>query len=467
MTAIDWIFIGLYFVVIIFIGVQTTRKIENSDDFAVAGNRLAWPILFATIAATAIGAGSVFGNAGSVFEDGYVFLLAFYAFALQTVLVGYFVAPRLKRYAGAQTVGDVMDEHYGRKTRLLTGIFSLGLLAGALAAQVLALGTIFNTILGVSPTVGILIGMGVTLLYSTTGGMWAVAQTEVVQFSILGIFVPVALIIGLIRVGGPAELLSSVPDTHFSFLGTWTGGLFISTFLAFLLGETLIPPYAQRAFSAPDSANARKGYTLAGVFIFAFLFVSASLGLVALALFPDIQPDQAVATVVQNVLPIGVAGLVVAALLAVVMSSASSTLNSSAVVFAKDIYLPFINANLSESRKVWLERVATVITGIGATIFALSVPSIIDALLYAYAFWAPTVVIPLLLAVMWGFRSEVAALSAIVSGGVATAVWTWGLNEPFGLTGLVAGVAANIIAFIVAYSIFDKTRSDKNGSPST
>src|SRR5918999_5956741 len=351
MAIVDWVFLGLYFALLIVIGLQTIRRIENSDDFAVAGNRIIWPVMFATLAAS-----------------------------------------------------------------FLTGILSVGLCAGILGAQALAVGTIFNTILGISTTVGILIGMGVVLLYSTTGGVWAVIQTDVLQFVFLGVFLPVTLIIGLIKVGGPAELMTSVPDAHLSFMGTWTAGLFASVFLAFLLGETLVPPYTQRAFSTPDPANARKGYVMSGVFAFFFFFVSASIGLVALALYPDISPDQAVPTVVKNLVPVGLVGLVVAALLAVVMSTASSYLNSIAVVFVKDIYQPFVNPQVSAQKKLWLERGLSLGVGVVATLFALSVPSIVDALLYSYTFWAPTIVIPLLAAVLLGSRAKAAALSAIAAG---------------------------------------------------
>jgi SSS family solute:Na+ symporter len=121
-------------------------------------------------------------------------------------------------------------------------------------------------------------------------------------------------------------------------------------------------------------------------------------------------------------MPIGLVGLLVAALLAVVMSTASSYLNSIAVVFTKDIYLPFVNPRLSRHGRLWTERALSVVVGVAATVFAVTVPSIVDALLYSYSLWAPTVIIPLLAAVLFGVRSRPAALSAIVVGGAVTAV---------------------------------------------
>lgn len=447
MTVIDWVMLCVYFALLVLIGVQTLRRVRTADDFAVAGNRIIWPVFFGSLAASFLGGGASLGNAGSTFTDGYVYLFAFFAFAIQTLLVGAFVAPRLKRYVGAHTVGDVMEHHYGRPARLLTGLLSLGLCAGILGAQALAIGTVVNATLDLPTVPSILIGMGIVVLYSTFGGAWAVIQTDMLQFVFLGVFLPVTLLIGLGKVGGPAQLVASVPHDHLSLGGTWTLGAFVSVFLAFLLGETLVPPYSQRTFSTPDSKHARRGFMLSGVFAFGFFFVTSSLGLVALALYPDITPDQALPTIVTRLVPAGLTGLVVAALLAVVMSTASSYLNSIAVVFVKDVYQPFIKPDVGERQRLWMERSLSLVVGAAATVFAVSVPSIVDALLYSYSLWAPTIIIPLLAAVMLGVRGTRPAVAAILAGGTVTAVWTWALGEPFGVSGLVAGVSTNLVVF--------------------
>ncbi|WP_264297284.1 sodium:solute symporter family protein [Rhodococcus opacus] len=310
------------------------------------------------------------------------------------------------------------------------------------------MGTVVNATLDVPTVPAVIIGMGVVVLYSSFGGAWAVIQTDLLQFVFLGVLLPVALLIGLDAVGGPSALLDSVPAEHLSFMGDYSPAQFLTLFAALLLGETLVPPYAQRTFSTPDSRHARKGYALAGFFSFFFFFTSASLGLIALVLYPDIESDQALPTVVMNLMPVGVLGLVVAALMAVVMSTASSYLNSTAVVLTKDIYQPLSPAELPPSRRLTIERATSVVVGAGATIFALSVPSIVDALLYSYTLWAPTVIVPLFGAVLFGVRSAPAALSAITAGAIVTAVWQWGLDAPFGLDGLVPGVVANLLVFV-------------------
>ena len=457
MRIVDSSFIVLYFIVILFIGIQTMRRIKTPGDFAVAGNRIIWPVLFATLAATFLGGGATIGRAGESYEVGYAFAVAACAFPLQTIIVGVFIAPRLKRYPGAETIGDVMEIHYGRFARLITGVISIVYCTGVLGSQALALGTVFHIVIGIEITTGIIIGMVFVLIYSAVGGMWAVVQPDILQFLMLGTFLPVALILGLREVGGAQGLVDGLPSGHLEAFGHYDIVAFLGIFLGFLLGECLIPPYAQRAFSAPDSRHARKGYALAGVFGFVFYFVSATLGLIALVLYPSIGGDQALPTIVKELLPIGVAGLVAASLLAVVMSTADSLLNSSAVVFTKDIYKPFIHQTVSHRGILWIERAVTVTVGVGALLFAISAEGIIEALLYAYALWAPTVVLPFIIAVTTQRRAPRAAIMAMFAGGLATAFWTWGLKEPFGVTGLMVGLLANVLTFAAVIFTVDRS----------
>lgn len=456
MAALDWTFIAVYLAILVVITWRSLRRVTGPDDFALAGRRLTAPVLFATMAASLLGGGSGVGTSGETFTSGYVYLFAAFGLPLQTLLVGYFVAPRLNAYRDAQTVGDVMGHHYGPAARLLSGLFSIGLCAGVLGGQVLAVGVIINSVIGISLTAGILLGMGVVLVYSTVGGMWAVVQTDVLQFVILGIFIPVTLIIALGEVGGASKLVEQVPEAHLSLSGNWTLALFASTFIAILLGETLSPPYTQRTFTTPSPRSARRAFVAAGLFSFGFFFITATVGLIALVMFPDIKPDAAMSTVVSHMLPAGVKGLVLVALVAVIMSTCDSFLNSTAVVFVRDIYQPFVHPGVSATTVLALQRIVTVVVGAAAIVFALSATSIIDLFLNIYSLWAPTVVIPLVLAVVWGFTSRAAALSAIGGGAAATAIWTWLLEEPYGLTGLLVGVVVNVIAFFTVYLLFDR-----------
>jgi len=456
MHILDIFGVAVYFMALLYVAFRSSQKVQTSDDFAVAGNKITWPILFATLAASFLGGGASMGRAGQTFDNGYAFMFAAIAFPIATMIVGIFVVPKIKRYKGAQTVGDIMEHHYGVPARLFTGIFSLLFCIGILGTQALAIGTVFHTVLGIDVLTGILIGMAVVLVYSTVGGMWAVIQTDVIQFVMLGIFLPLTMIIGVQHVGGPAELVNSLPELHFSIMGDYSWAAFLSIFFAFLLGETLVPPYTQRALAAPDAQHAKIGYTLSGLFGILFCFVTSTIGLVAFVVYPDISPDQALPMLVKTLLPVGLTGLVLASLLAVVMSTADSYLNSSSVIFVKDIYLRFINPECSESKKLWMERTVNIVIGCAAIAFALTATNIIDSLLMSYALWAPTVLIPFVAGILFDIKCSKSAIYAISAGAIVTSLWKWGpwgLETETGISAIIVGVLANITAMLIAYNI--------------
>ncbi|MEH7379339.1 sodium:solute symporter family protein [Bacillus sp. JJ1533] len=459
MSWIDWGCIAAYFILIGIIGYQSSKNVKSVEDYNVASEKVTWPVLFASLAAAVLGGGASTGTAGNTFKDGYVFMFAFFAYGFASVLIGIFIAPKLKNYVGAQTVGDIMEKHYGKLAKLLTGILSVCLCTGILGGQALALGIITNVILDIPMIWGIVIGMGFVIIYTAFGGIWAVIQTDVLQFVLLGIILPLALMISIHRIGGVDVILENVPAQHFSFLGNWELVTFIGIFITFLLGEALIPPYTQRAFSSKNSSDSRKGYIIAGLFSFGFFFVSASIGVVARVLYPDIRTDQAMPIIVKNILPIGITGLAIAALMAVIMSTASSFLNSTTVSFMQDIFSPFLaKRKYTDKEYLMIEKVFTLIVGVGSVIFAVNVPSIIKALEYSYYFWAPTIVFPLVIAIMGKVSNVYAGISSIIGGIVVTVLWTFILKDPFGLSGVVPGLIANMIVFLVVYLI---TRNSK------
>lgn len=459
LSPIDLIIVGLYFLVVLFIGFQTARRIKNADDFSVAGRRLIWPVVFSTLAATFLGGGATLGRAGESYEVGYAFMVAAIAFPVQTVITGWFVAPRLNSYTKSVTIGDVFDLHSGKAARLIVGVLGLLVTVGILGAQGLALGSIFQVVFGIDSTLGIVIGMGIVLVYSTAGGMWADVQTDVFQFVLLGLFLPVALLVGVFRAGGPTDLIERIPDTHLDFFGAYGFWEFAAIFVAFALGEALIPPYAQRALAAQNPLSARKGYARAGAFGLVFYFVSASLGIVALVFYPNIRPDDAIPTIIIDMLPVGIAGLVAASLVAVIMSTADSLLNSASVILSNDLVKGFIAPNISGRNLLWVERSSNFLIGFGALLFALNAETIVDALMLTYGLWGPTVVAPFVFAVMSKRRAPVAIVASMLTGATVAIVWTFVLGAPNDINAIIVALPVNIAVLACTYMFIDRPKN--------
>jgi len=447
---LDNIIVAVYLLGILALGVWSGRKVRNLDEFSVAGRSFGPWIIFATLSASFIGGGFSTGNAEKCFIFGFVNIFALWGFSLKEILVAKFIAPRMDQYPDAISVGDIMKRHYGAVGQVVTGIMSVVVCAGILGAQVGAIGLIFNVFLGMKTLYGILIGCVIVIAYSTVGGMRAVVLTDVVQFVVLCIGIPLTLAAGLYKVGGVGALVDSVPAGHFTFLGTQKTLLqFVVLFLSFLLGETLVPPYVQRLFLAKEPKHTIKGTFWSGVMSIPFFAITGMIGIVALSLKPDLDPNLAMPYVISTVLPIGLRGLVVAGVISIVMSSADSFLNAASVAVTHDVLRPLSRGRVTEKMELIAVRVSTVAVGCASVVFAVKIKSILDILLYSYNFWSPVVLVPLAAAIL-GVKAGVKQFAAGAAAGTAGVILWKCLSDPAGIDGLIIGILCNGIVFFLA-----------------
>jgi len=247
-------------------------------------------------------------------------------------------------------------------------------------------------------------------------------------------------------------MISSVPNTHFTFPGTGkTMAQFIALFLAFVFGETLVPPYVQRLFLSKKSSHTVKATLFSGIFSIPFFAVTGFIGIVALTIKPDLDPNSAMPFVISTVLPIGLKGLVIAGVISIVMSSADSFLNSASIAITHDVVEPLRKKRMSVSRELLFVRVINLFTGVVAIIFAVKIKSILDILLYSYNFWSPIILVPLTLAIL-GLKTDVRHFVAgALSGVLGVAIWNFVLKNPGGLDGLIIGLFCNFIVMMGYY----------------
>ncbi len=459
---LDYVIIIFYLSVVLLVGLWSGKGMKSLQEFSVSHRSYGSMVIFATLSASFIGGGFSIGNAEKVFRFGIVNIVALWGFSLKEILVAKFIAPRMDNFPNVISAGDIMEQGYGKLGKVVTGFFSVFLCAGIVGAQVGAMGLIFNVFLGIEPIWGILIGCGIVIAYSTVGGMRAVVLTDIIQFCVLAIGIPAALVFGIVKLGGFSAIKAAVPAGHFSVPSeALTIGAFISLFLIFLLGETLVPPYVQRLFIGKNAAHTARGTMLSGIFSIPFFAITGAIGLVALALDPKLDPNLAMPYVIRTVLPAGVRGIVIAGVISIVMSSADSFLNGAATGCINDIVKPLRKNPLSERQELLLAKLTNCFVGVFAVIFAIKIRSILDILIYAYNFWAPIILVPLA-AVFLGVRvTKAGFLTGIVAGAAGVLIWNGLLRSPMGVNGLVIGVFCNLIAFTLTNKLFANDNDSK------
>jgi len=174
------------------------------------------------------------------------------------------------------------------------------------------------------------------------------------------------------------------------------------------------------------------------------------IGLIAYSLNPNLEPNNALTYVIHDYLPPGIRGFVIAGMLSVIMSSAAGFLNAAAVSFVNDVVKPLRQKPLREAALFWLARVSTILVGVIAILIALMINNILDILLYAYNFWAPIILVPLVAVIFTVPVSKQDFYIGALFGSIATFIWANILLSPGGITSVVIGVLANLCAFSIS-----------------
>ena len=467
-----------YLAVLMWIGIRAARNVRTSADYTLAGRSVPWIVVLATTAATMIGGGASVGMVSKVAEIGIAAAVVTCAWHLQLLLTGVFVAPRL-RGLNLITVGDYFDLKFGPLARELAVVNCTIFLIGALAAQMAAMGTVTNAILGLDFTTALIIGATVTVFYSTVGGIPAVVKTDVMQFVILVLGIGTAAILLLVQHGGLGPMQAAAQEGQFELTSHWSSTRLISLFVAFLLGETLVPPYAVRCFIAKDQQAARRGVAGAGIFLLLFLPIATLILGTASQISPEVklaladkqqqimaaaeargetmtvneaasQAQQiAFPTLIRSTFHPVLSGLIIAAVIAAVMSSADSCLSCLSTVVMEDAFRRHIKPDASDHQLLRVAQITTFVAGVAAAVCAWFVRDIATLLEFVYDFWAPTMILPFLVGIFWYRRARIhAVVVSMLAGVVTVVVWRFVLQSPYDIGPAMAGIAMAVLVYL-------------------
>ncbi len=441
---IDWIVVGAYIGVLVLIAVKAGRT-RLLEDFTVASRDMPRGMVFATLAATYIGPAYTLGIAGKAADRGYVWFLISMMVPLQTVLIGRWVAPKLREFSGCHSVGHVMGEIYGPAARLATGVLSFLFNAFVVGLIARAFGEVVSTFTGIPAEMVIVVGTLPVIAYASWGGVKTVMLTDAIQFAVLAVSIPsVIWFSGYLFDFG--ALAARIPELHLTWHGGYSSVELAGLAITFFFGEILLPPYCVRALAAKDARQAGSGFMAAGLYGFPWMLVVVTIGVIGRATIPEAAGDTVFLQTMQAFLPIGMLGLVLAGIFGIIMSSQDSCLHSASVAFSIDLY-QMARPEASAETLLKYSQYAVGVIGVIAVVFALLVPGLVQALMIVYTMWAPTVVAPLVIGLLWRKAPKASGVAGMAAGALGAAVWEWGLGSPYGVPSLVAGLAANQIVF--------------------
>ncbi len=443
-----------YLIILAVVAVRARAAHEYSE-FSLAKRSLPLALIFGSLCAAYVGPGFSIGFVGKGFQSGLLFLLVGLAYAAQNILVGLFIAPRLRSLSGCHTLGDAIGQKYNRTCQVLAGVISVGLCMGFAAVMAKAAGVVVQDVFGIPKWIAIILIAVVTMLYTSFGGLQASVMTDALQFTLFTILMPAILLFTLfvpLNDGAAALTYELKAATTAGFQSTsWVQ--ILGLVAAFLLGETLIPPYANRALATRTTGASRNSFVLAGLFSMVWFTVMISLGIVARVIVPaGTGEDDVLLMMVKTIMPMEGYAMLLVALLSVIMSSLDSLLNAGAVTFTQDIIKPFMR--VSDKGSLICGRLATVAMAVVAAAAAMAVPRIIDGLLMCYTVWAPAI-LPAAVFGLWLKKPR--PLAGILSMGTGAAaalllqfVWVEAMEIPPILLALAMALAAYLIGHIIS-----------------
>jgi solute:Na+ symporter, SSS family len=433
LATLDWIVIALYFVLTFTIAVWVTvreRSRDTSTDYFLAGRNIGWFIVGASLFASNIGSEHLVGLAGTGAASGMAVGQFEVLASFMLLLLGWVFVPFYLR-SGVFTMPEFLERRYSSGARWYLAIVSIiAYVLTKISVTIAAGGIVFEALMGIDFWTGAMIVVVATGIYTVFGGLRAVLYTDMIQmFVLIGGAVAVTLV-GLHALGGWGEMVRTAgpgfldmwkPASDPNF--PWTGILFGAPILGvwYWCTDQFI---VQRVLSAKDQDEARRGAIFAGCLKLLPLFIFVVPGLVAYSLAQRglitlERPDQALPTLVAALMPDGLRGVVVAGLLAALMSSLSSVFNSCSTLITWDVYKK-INPTASERRLVVIGQASTAIL-VGLGLLWIPLMKLISGQIYQYlqsvqAYISPPIAAVFLLGVLWRRVNAHGAMASLILG---------------------------------------------------
>jgi SSS family solute:Na+ symporter len=443
---LDFVVLVLYFAVIIGAGYWGLKRARSADDYLVAGRRLGPFMYIGCLAAVVLGGASTIGGVALGYDYGISGMWLVFWIGMGVIALGILMSSRLSRL-GVYTVSEMLENRYGAASRLISAIIIAAYALMIAVTSTIAIGTVFNVVLPLSSSLAILVAGGLVVAYSVAGGMWSITLTDIIQFCIMTVGIFFLLVpLSISAAGGLSAMQEALPASYFDITAIGWQTIF-TYFLLFFFGLMIGQDIWQRVFTARSPEIARWGSVAAGVYCLLYALAGALVGTAARVILPDLgSSDNAFARITTEALPVGITGLVLAAALAAVMSTASAGLLASSTLLANDVYAGFISRG--DHNKVLVSRVTTLLVGIVVLVISLIVSDVVGALTVAYDLLSGALFVPIVGALFWRRATAAGALASMAAGSVVVVTFMV-LDGLFANTPIIWGMLASLVVFVV------------------
>jgi len=459
-------FLVLYYVVVLGIGYWAMQKGAGEDlEGLRLGGRKVGPLATAlTLPSTSLRGYMFLGAGGLGYQQGY-WAMWFAAGDIGGGVLNLSIIGRrmrkLSQMIGALTSIEYLEKRYpSPAVRLFAGVLTVFLLGFYVLAQLIAGGKGMALVTGISYPVALAIAVGIILIYTFMGGYLAVAYTDFFQSIVMLVGVLWIVIAALTELGGLTAANNAIAAVDPTLLSVWgrdrgfqgQGGVVAGALLIFSIGYMGWPHVVTRHMAMTRPATARRAGLWATIWNLFFVPAPYLVGILAILILPDLDdPEMAIFQVAEQLLPAAVTGLVMAAIMAAIMSTADSLLLQTGSIASRDLYERFINPDATEKQMVMVSRgLVLAIAVIGYLVALIEPPTVFSIVIFATSVLGSAFLPAYVCAVWWRKANTPGALASMIVGATVAFFWEYlALVESTELAPMLTGVVSSTITMIV------------------
>jgi solute:Na+ symporter, SSS family len=455
--------LAIYSVSLMLFGLWSGRHARTSADFLVAGRQLGPGLLFSTMLAANIGAGSTVGATAQGYSAGLSTWWWVGSAAIGSSALALWVGPALRRVAaveGLRSVGDYLEFRYDRNVR---GIVSLIVWIGSLlilSSQLIGLGWMLNVVADIPKPVGAAIGGAVITVYFAAGGLLTSARVNVMQLAVKIVGFAIAVPLAVAAAGGSSGL-TSVEPRDASYWSFWRSGVSLGFLVSFAPAFIVSPGLLQKILGARDDRTVRLGVGLNALGLFLYAGVPVVLGVAARGMFPELtDSQQALPMILTRALPPLVGAIGLAAVFSAEISAADAVLLMLTTSLSQDLYKRFVAPDASDERVLRVAQTATLVSGSIGVVVATTDVNILTVVSIFYTLLTVSLAVPIIGGLFLPRLSTRDALTSIWAGvstmliiHLSTHGRGWGLVTP-----ALGGLGAALIASGASHALVSNRR---------
>lgn len=444
------IFVAVYFVILIGIGIYYSRRVKSDDaeDFVLAGRGLGPIVLMGTFLATYVGNGTISGGGNSLAYNFGIWPGIFFALpAIGAILVLSLLSKKI-RSLGSFTVAEILGDKYGETARLISGAIIALSMISICAYQYKGLAFVLNITTGIDIRIGTAIGAVIIIFLAYSGGLKSVATSDAFSAFLMFFGIIIATPFVLRAAGGWSNIVASAPAESLTLSGGQTPYGFLAGYFPLFFLSMGDQNLYQRISAGKGTKETKWG------FIGWFLGILVVIPLVAVIAFAsrhifgtNIQAGMAFMATT-TVIPTVIGGVLLAASTAFIVTTGNSYLLSGATNITYDIYAKMINPNASEKQKFKVTRITIGAAGVFAYILIQFFPSVLAIQFWSYTIYGAGITPALLGALLWKKVTKTGGISSMAVGTIVTIIWE-AMKQPYGIATVLVAVPISFATLIL------------------